>query len=224
MSIRVGLPHPAKMIVLRAMLLSGVVSSLLYILMNIVVPMRWPGYSPFAHTVSELSAVGAPTRMSWVWPSFLYSAMVIAFGLGVRLAASGRRNVRSIGGLLLTYGLVCSLWPLVPMHQRAVLAAGGATLSDTLHLVLAGITVVLMLVTMGLGAASFGRNFRRYTIASMIVLAVFGALTSLEAEDVNKDLATPWIGLWERINIGVFLVWIVVLAVNLWPVRVGHNE
>ena len=34
------------------------------------------------------------------------------------------------------------------------------------------------------------------------------------------NLPTPWIGLWERINIIVFLMWVVVLATVLWrPVR-----
>jgi hypothetical protein len=30
------------------------------------------------------------------------------------------------------------------------------------------------------------------------------------------NLPTPWIGLWERINISVFLLWIVMLAAVLW--------
>jgi hypothetical protein len=30
------------------------------------------------------------------------------------------------------------------------------------------------------------------------------------------NLPTPWIGLWERINISVFLMWVVVLAAVLW--------
>jgi hypothetical protein len=29
------------------------------------------------------------------------------------------------------------------------------------------------------------------------------------------NLPTPWIGLWERINISVFLMWVVVLAAVL---------
>jgi hypothetical protein len=34
------------------------------------------------------------------------------------------------------------------------------------------------------------------------------------------NLPTPWIGLWERINISVFLMWVVVLAAVLWrPMR-----
>ena len=101
------------------------------------------------------------------------------------------------------------------MHLRDVLAAGGGTLSDTLHIVLGGVTVVLMLLAMAFGAAAFGKRFRLYSLASLAVLAVFGALTFLDAPRVGANLPTPWIGVWERIDIGVFLLWVIVLATVL---------
>jgi hypothetical protein len=65
------------------------------------------------------------------------------------------------------------------------------------------------------GAAAFGKGFRFYSIATMMLLVVFGALTGLEAPGISANLPTPWIGVWERINIGVFLLWVVALAVTL---------
>jgi hypothetical protein len=108
------------------------------------------------------------------------------------------------------------VWPMAPMHLRETLAAGGGTFSDTLHLALGAITVALMLTAMALGATAFGRFFRIYSIASLAVMTMFGILTSVDAPALSQDLPTPWIGVWERINIGGFLVWIVVLAVALW--------
>jgi hypothetical protein len=32
---------------------------------------------------------------------------------------------------------------------------------------------------------------------------------------IAANLPTPWVGVWERINIGAFLLWVVVLAVAL---------
>ena len=76
--------------------------------------------------------------------------------------------------------------------------------------------LLLMLLAMGFGAAAFGRGFRIYTINTIVLLATFGALTSAEAGAVEVNGPTPWIGVFERLNIGVFLVWIVVLAALLW--------
>jgi hypothetical protein len=46
----------------KALLVCGILSSLLYVVMNVFVPMQWQGYSSASQTVSELSAIGAPTR------------------------------------------------------------------------------------------------------------------------------------------------------------------
>jgi hypothetical protein len=78
--------------------------------------------------------------------------------------------------------------------------------------VLASATVLLMFVAMGVAATAFGKRFRLYSIASVVVLVACGALTFWDAPRVQANLPTPWMGLWERINIGVFLLWVVVLA------------
>lgn len=78
----------------------------------------------------------------------------------------------------------------LPMHQRAVLAAGGATLTDTMHIVWSVITVALMMFEMGFAAAAFAGRFRRYSIATMVVLFVCGALTFRSAPGIAANLPT----------------------------------
>lgn len=198
----------------QTLLICGIASSLLYGAMIWVI--RFTGYSPISQTVSELSAWGVPTRPLWIVLGSLYELLIIAFALGVWASAGERRSLRIAGGLLLAYGLLGVAWPFAAMHQREVLATGGETLADTAHLVLAGVTVVLMFASMAFGAAAFGGWFRIYSIVTIVILFVFGALTSANASRVAANLPTPWAGLWERINIGVFLVWVVVFTIVLW--------
>jgi len=200
----------------KALLGCGILSSLLYVAMTVVVARQWPEYSSFSQTISELSAIDAPTRSAWALPAAFYTALVTVFGWGVVKSSSGSRLLRVAGVLILVYGAFGVLWPLAPMHQRHVLAAGGGTTSDTMHLVLAGLTVTLMLVAMSLGAAALGPRFRVYSIVSLAVLAVCGALTFLDSPRLARNEATPWMGVWERINIGVFLLWVAALAIALW--------
>jgi hypothetical protein len=101
------------------------------------------------------------------------------------------------------------------MHQREVLAAGGGTLTDTLHIVWTAANGVLSLLAMGFAAAAFERRFRLYTIATMVILFAAGGLTSMDAPRVQANLPTPWAGVWERINIGAWLLWIAVLSLAL---------
>ncbi len=150
-----------------------------------------------------------------MWLGSTYTALVAGFGWGVLSSAGRNRAVRVTGGLILTYGSLGLLWPFAAMHQREVLATGGATWSDTMHVALGGVTVLLMFVAIGFGAAAFGKRFRTYSIVSGLVLLAFGVLTFIEAPRLQANLPTPWIGLWERINISVFLLWIAVLAIKV---------
>ena len=200
----------------KTLLACGVLSSVLYVAITVFVAMQWEGYSSASQTISELSAIGAPTRSLWVLPAAFYTVLVIAFGWGIWKSAGRTRALRIVGGLTLAYGALGLIWPFAPMHLREALAAGGGTVSDTLHLALATVTVVLMLLAIGFGAAAFGRRFRLYSIASLAILAVCGALTFLDAPRIAANLPTPWIGVWERINLAVFLLWVVVLAIRLW--------
>jgi hypothetical protein len=81
------------------------------------------------------------------------------------------------------------------------------------------VTVLLMLAAIGFGAAAIGPAFRLYSIVSLVALLAFGVLTFLDAPGVSANLPTPWIGVWQRINLGLFLLWVVVLGVALWPGR-----
>ncbi len=197
----------------KTLLVCGILSALLYAAMLVFVPMGWPAYSSAAHTVSELSAIGAPTRSLWVWLGMVWALLYAAFGWGVWRSAGPRRSLRVAGGVIIVAVLFSLFWP--PMHRREVLAAGGATLTDTLHIVWTAVNGVLTLLAMGLAAAALGKRSRAYSIATMVILVAAGAVTSLDAPRVQANLPTPWIGVWERVNIGVWLLWIVVLAVTL---------
>ena len=136
---------------------------------------------------------------------------MIAFGLGVWASAGGQRARRTVGGLLVAYGVVGLLAPFFPMHMRGA----EATLSDTGHIVLTIVTVLLMFLAIAFGAAAFGPRFRLYSIATIILLVLGGILAFSDAYRLAAQLPTPWLGVTERVNIGVFLLWVVVLANTL---------
>jgi hypothetical protein len=193
----------------KILIVCGILSSLLYVAMNIIAAMLYQGYNSTSQTVSELSAIGAPTRPLWLLLGIPYTLLATAFGCGVWVSAGRNRPLRVVGGLMVAYGVIGLFWP--PMHMRRA----GFTLTDTMHIVFAMVTVLLMLLAIGFGAAAFGKRFRLYSIATIALLVVFGALTGLQAPRIAADLPTPLVGVWERINIGVFLLWVMALAIVL---------
>lgn len=201
---------PAHGVSLPAVLLvCGIYAALLYTAMLFFVPMAWEGYSSESQTVSELSALGAPTRPLWVTLGLVYTALVVAFGWGVRRSAGSSRHLRVAGGLIVASGAIGLFWP--PMHLRGA----EPTLTDTLHIAVAIAWNVLAVATVVLAAAALGGRFRLYSGATLAIFLVFGALTGLEGPRIAANLPTPWVGVWERILVAAWLLWTVVLAVVL---------
>ena len=97
----------------------------------------------------------------------LYTLLVAAFGVGIWKSAehTSHRQLRIVGMLFVVSGVIGLGWP--PMHQRPVLAAGGGTFTDTMHLVWSVVTVLLVARNWLREAAAFGRRFRLYTIETM---------------------------------------------------------
>ena len=196
------------------LLVCGILAMLWYVAINIIVPARYPGYDIASQTVSELSAIDAPTRKLWVILCIFYSLLFIAFGSGIWLSANGNRKLKIVASIIIIDAMIGLYWP--PMHQREIIAAGGGTLTDTLHLVWAFVHLVLMLLMIGFGAAIIsGKSFKIFSAAIVLIFIIFGILTAKESSGIEANLPTPHIGIWERINIGTYMFWIIVFAIFL---------
>jgi len=199
----------------KFLLVCGILSSVMYIFMDVVSGLRYDGYSFAAHTVSELSALGATTRPPMLLLGAGYQALVTLFAIGVFASARRKRDLRVAGAFLMAYGLIGFTAPFFSMQQREVIATAGPILTDRLHLVATAIAVLLMFTAIAFASKAYGRAFRLYSIATILVSFAFGTLTSRAAPRMEAGLPTPWIGITERICIGVFLLWVVVFAVLL---------
>ena len=197
----------------KILLACGMFSMLWYVVINIIVPMRYPGYDVASQTVSELSAIDAPTRPLWVALCIVYSLLLLAFALGVWYSAYGNRKLQTVAIVIFFDAVLGFFWP--PMHQREIIAAGGGTLTDTLHLVWAFIHLTLMLLMIGFGASALGKDFRIFSVVIVLIFIVFGTLTTIESRGIEANLPTAYAGIWERINIGAYMLWIIVFAFKL---------
>jgi hypothetical protein len=85
-------------------------------------------------------------------------------------------------------------------------------LTDTMHLVLTAVTVLLMLLIIGFGNSADGRWWHLYSYATIVLLIVWGAWAAMAAPQVQANLLTPWLGVRERLNIYGYMLWLTLLA------------
>lgn len=203
----------------RILLICGILSPFLYALADLLAGLRLDGYSFRDQTISELGAIGAASRP-------LFSALLVAvylllvgFGAGIWQSAGGSRKLRVVAGLLLALGIMAlTVGQFVPMRLRG--AEQG--LIGFLHLSEGAIAMLMVMAAMGFAAAAFGRRFRVYTIATVALVLAFGAWSGMDAPRVGAGLATPWLGVKERIFWYAYQLWFAVLALTL--LRQGTGE
>jgi hypothetical membrane protein len=136
----------------------------LYALADVLAGLSWEGYSSRDQTISELGAIGAPSKALFSALLIPTYALFVAFGVGVWRAADDRRHLRISRGLLIAFGVVAlTVGPFVAMRTRG--AEQG--LAGALHLIEGGLEMIILLAAMGLAAIALGRPFRLYTIATV---------------------------------------------------------
>ena len=200
----------------KVLLVGGVLSSLLYVIgIDVIAALRYPDYHNYAdQMVSELFAVGAPTRTLMVWLSIPYNFLVFALAVGVWVSAGGKRATRFTAAALVGYGAVSTAGLLLfPMDVRGTVESQ----RDTLHIVATILMSIFIVAMMAFGAFVHGTRFRIYSFATIATVIVFGAWAGILARPMPGP--TPWLGLAERVNIYATMLWVAVLAVSFLRVQ-----
>ena len=203
----------------KILLSCGAFYGLTYILANDVVAAAiWGDYNRIDQAVSELSAVGATSRPFLIAMNAIWVPALVAFGIGVRRSAGENRWLRIAGAVLVAHGFVALLWLPFPMTARADIVVGSDMgINDLGHFVMSAVTGLFVMAEIGFAAAGLGRGFRIYSLATALVVILFGAyLTGTLAPNVGKGEPTPWMGFFERVGIGAWLAWMTVLGMVLW--------
>jgi len=205
---------------LRSLLVCGIISSLFYVATDILGGMLLGDYDSISRFVSELSAIGAPSRPLFVSLYIVHDILVTAFGLGFWALAGRKRALRFAGGFLVGYavaGFVGLFFPMSPGESAMAF-------SNVMHQIAIGSTVLLILLSVGVGAIAFGKKFRFYSFVTIMVYLVLGALPFLGAVQAEAGQPIPWIGLVERTMVYGFMLWVAVLAVVLWRLETGSIQ
>jgi hypothetical protein len=85
----------------KVLLVCGILSSLLYVGMNVIAAVLYEGYSPTSQSVSELSAIGAPTRPLWLLLGIPYALLATAFGWGLWVSSARQSGMtKTLDGAL----------------------------------------------------------------------------------------------------------------------------
>ena len=175
-----------------------------------------PGYSHVSNFISDLIATGSPNK-SILDPLFLvFNLLTGVFAVGlwvfVRAQNAGAGALGTIGAVVLMLEALAGFATVFYPED----APGSAMTSiGKTHIALAGLSslttmINMLLIGLWLRGIPGMAGFSVYSIISVIVVFITGGLTA-----VSGAKNSPVRGLLERLTIGSFLQWMLVIGVKL---------
>jgi len=202
----------------RTLILYGILSPILYILATIIGGLLIPEYSHIKNAVSELIQSGAPNKLLLVTLMVISSISTILGCIGIILTHKKRINKLVITGIILILitgllGLLTStIFPQDPIHAPM-------TLPGIMHIVIVAISALITIVSPLLVGFGICQNegweyFKIYSIISVLIISIAGGLTPFI---ILKGI--PLMGLIQRIAIGVYFQWFIVLSIKFYKYK-----
>jgi len=189
----------------------------MYIVTAIVgAALRPNDYSHIINAISELLSNGAPNKAVLDVVFNIYNALLLAFAIGAYSVTKNMPRLTQISmGILIGIQVLSFSWGFFPMDPLGA----EVTFAGTMHNVLGGVVAlatIIMPLLMGLGVRRLD-DFSRYASYSFISSAIIfvSGLTGVILAGQGVQL----FGLFERITIGSYEVWIFVTALNLLKVK-----
>ena len=198
---------------LRKVLIScGIVAPILYVITVIVGAALRQDYSHIVNAVSELLSNGAPNKAVLDIIFNVYGALLLAFAIGgYSIVKNAHRLCRIAMGIFIAIQILSFSWGFFPMDPMGAPATFAGTMHNILGGIVALVTIILPLL-MGLGVQRLD-GFNHYAVYSFISSAIIfvSGLTGVILAGQGVHL----FGLFERITIGTYEVWIFVTAMKL---------
>jgi hypothetical membrane protein len=202
----------------KALLSAGIAAVGVYVVGDLLSGLLYEGYSFKDQWISELTARDSPVRPLMLGVMTVHGLLVAAFGVGIWRSAGRSRSLRWVGPLLIVSSIVGFFTHVVfPMTSRWM----ESSFSDTMHGILSLVWSLLVFAAVILSAMAYRGWFRRYSIATLLVLIGFGTASSIAIRGIEENL-TPWAGGFERIIAYAFFAWLVVLAVTVMRRSLTH--
>lgn len=196
----------------RMLLLSGLISAILYVVTDIIASLCYPGYSIADQNYSELLATGAPTRQWLLLSSWVYNFLVGCFAIGIWKTCLPICVARTTGAVILAYAIISMITPL---YFQMDMRGAEPTPTGSLHPLMTAVMSFFIMLSIGSGAFLSGRGFRIYSLMTLITVIIFGLLTVSQVKALAAGLDTPWMGLKERVNIYLTMLWFALLSLSL---------
>lgn len=193
----------------RPLLACGLAAPVLLLATDLLAIARAAGYSPMRQSISELTAVGAPTRPLVTTLRVTGDALMAAFAIGATVTAGNSRALAATGGLVATQAVLDGFaTAALPRDYGSPMWAP----RNTANTVVMAAGVGCFVAAMGSGAAAVRGPFRAFSAGIPLSFALLTVLSLLVGPRGEPPSST---GAQERTMAYSCELWAAVLAIVL---------
>lgn len=188
----------------------GIIGPIIYILAVIIGGALRSDYSFLYNTISELTVTNAPNLILISILFGIYNISLLIFGIGAFRdnEIDNSRKYKAATLLLAIVGVLGLLLLFFPQDPRNA----AVTFQGTMHIAIAGITSLFTLISVLLIGINFRKvkemkSFAVYSFISFSLILISGG-----AAAISVATNSAYGGLFERITIFAFMIWIIVFS------------
>lgn len=195
--------------------LFGIVGPLVYILAVFIGGAIRNDYSPLYNAISELTMQNAPNQFLLDLLFGIYNVFLLIFALGAYNDPEVEGKKFNAAVLILaTIGILGLLILIFTQDPRGV----PATFHGTLHIVLSGISAALTIIAVVLVGLQFKGKMKYFHMYSFLTALLIFLSGGASAVSISNNSAYG--GLFERITIFLFMIWVITLSYLIIKCRI----
>jgi hypothetical membrane protein len=186
----------------------GVIAPILYVTFVVVAALSYPGYSHVTQFMSQLGV--GPSAAIMNTNSVVTGLLILALAFGLHLSINDGKGSK-LGPILLgVSGIAFALAGILPCTEST------CTASDVHNSIVAPIALIAgalasLIISRRMKTDARWRSYASYALFTGIVLAVIMPVYAATEYTILK----PWVGIAQRILIGVLFLWIEVMGLRL---------
>jgi hypothetical protein len=201
-----------------ALLALGLLASLVKVASDLFAGIRWNGYSFKSQSISELGAIGSPTRSIVVPFELAYDLLMTAFGIGLWQVAEGSPFLRVAAALVIANALISLV--VILFFPMRLGSTDKPPISST-HLVLMATSVLCFLLAILLGGVAQGGWFLFFSLSIPFLYMVLAVARTIILGPRKQLDPRSTIGAQERTMAAGYLLWVAVLSLMYATHRAG---
>lgn len=198
----------------RILILGGALAPIIYIVASIIGGLLLPEYSHIKDSVCDLLRTGAPNKALLDTLMIISNLLTILGCYGVIVTHKKNMNRLVNAGVILM--LVAGVLSFLSSKVFILPTQDEMTISGIIHITIVGVSALItMVVTLLIGFVIHKHEgwkfFKIYSIITFLVIFISGGLSPVIAAK-----GIPLMGLFERLAVGAYFQWVIVLFVKFY--------